>query len=100
MPEWLIQMPSVAAVIFVVILFLKELRALGCSRDEERANFLASLEDIQKNRDEERKAFTDAIISLVSLAQKMVDKCQLDVTRELRVTDQDVLKAGRLKAHQ
>ena len=86
MPEWLPQLGAAGAVIYVVILFLKELRAMGASRDEEREKFIRTI-------DEQGIGFREAIVRLVQLAQSMVDRCQAGVPSEHCVTGQDVMEA-------
>ncbi len=90
MPEWLPQLGAAGAVIYVVILFLNELRAMGASRDQERQKFIDTIE-------EQSKGFRDAIVRLVQLAQSMVDHCQSGVGTGECVTRQDVAEASRGK---
>ena len=62
-----------------VTLFLRELRVMGQSRDEERERFLAVLE--QHNR---------AMIRIVALVQSMADNCQHAIQDRDKIRNTDV----------
>lgn len=75
-PDVILQLGAAAAVIYVTVRFLAELRAMG------------------KSRDKERQLFIGAIVSVVNLAQQMVNRCQGDVAPNERISLEDVLNAG------
>lgn len=89
-PSIIVQSGAAGAVIYITCVFLKELRAMGASRDEERKRFLGVLEA-------DRLAFSEAIVCLVRLAQQMVDRCQSSVPTSERVTGKDVAHAGNTR---
>lgn len=87
MPQSITDLAACAAVIFITLKFLAELRALGASRDAEREKFLETLR-------EERQQSHSAIVRIVGLAQSMVDRCQSAVPKAERISGDQVVQAG------
>ncbi|MCE5199813.1 MAG: hypothetical protein ABFD54_08890 [Armatimonadota bacterium] len=88
MPEWLMKEgPTAAVAIAAMWLFLGSLDKWGKSRDKERDMFLSALNESQK-------AYMQAVLALVGLAQRMVDGCQHNVDESSRVTDGQVMAAA------
>ena len=79
---------SAVAVIVVVILFLREQRTTNKA-------FLKALADNTDSRDKETTAFTGAIVSLVSLCQQMVSRCQGGVDFAEQVKPIEVIQATK-----
>lgn len=87
MPSFLTDLAACAAVIYISVRFLAELRAMGNSRDAERMEFLRTLK-------EEREQSHEAIVRIVGLAQSMVDRCQGSVPLPERVAASEVVAVG------
>jgi hypothetical protein len=86
MPDWIPQLGAAGAVIVVVVYFLQALDKFGDSRDAERQQFLDTLEQSQQ-----------ALLGLIGLANRMVDKCQTCVPPADRITQSDIVAVGTTK---
>lgn len=80
---------STGAVIFITLAFLKQLKSFGTSRDEERKAFTDAITA-------ERTESMQAIMRVVDLARAMVDGCQRNIPQDYRVTGNDVMAAGTI----
>lgn len=86
MPDWIPQLGAAGAIIVVVVYFLQALDKFGESRDTERQKFLDTLDQSQQ-----------ALLGLISLANRMVERCQAGIPADDRVKQSDIVAAGTRK---
>lgn len=109
MPTWLTQLGAAAAVVYIVVFlvprFLKQLKEVGDSKDkaldeylktlnEAQDKFLASLQAIEEDRRKDNERSSQIIMQLIGLSQSMINRCQMHVPPEDRVTSLEMMEIG------
>lgn len=78
MGEWYVQLPAAAAVVTVVILFLKHLRAEASDRRAEsvemRGQFVKVSDDCHAHSDQQQTVYTENIQMMATTFEKTIDK--------------------------